>query len=626
MRKRITIVVLLAILVNNVGSAQHWKANDQRPLELLSSGIDCRIENRQKMEVEYSWQYLVNNKLGGTWASEVIYYDGSSKIKDLEVSLRTPSGDVIRKLRSNEIKDEPITSFSLFTDQRKKVIEVAHDRYPYIVVISYKKEHKGILNLPTWWPQRYTNVPVLRATYNVSAPVDFNINYKAYNGPLEPIITNEKKRTVWSWEADSLPVIPDEPYELPYRELLPHLRVTPMAFSYAGKNGSTADWVAFGNWIYQLNADASDLPEEEVQKVKKLTASLTEEKEKVKRLYTYLQETKRYVSVQVSTGGLVPFPASYVCEKGYGDCKALTHYMKTLLETADITSYYTLVHAGRNAHPIDAEFVASQFNHVILCVPLAKDTVWLECTSQENPAGYLGSFTSDREVLVVKQNGSFIARTPTVPDAFNRKVSSLQITLKEDGTLHIDGERTMMGTPADRMLWGLKHNTGNDRSPFLQRNLPFSNVNIDRYTFEGQTDSIPKITDRFTLTARNHVQRTGDYLLIRPISKYLKNYRKLDKPRQGAIYLRGMSLREDSMRIRIPKGYQLKQLPRSIDLHTRFGTFEITSEQQGDWVIITKAVQLEKGRFDRSFIEELETFITTINAAEQEKLVFSKML
>ena len=52
--------------------------------------------------------------------------------------------------------------------------------------------------------------------------------------------------------------------------------------------------------------------------------------------------------------------------------------MRSLLQVIGVESYYTLVMAGENAPSIINNFPSPQFNHAILCVPVDKDTIWLE--------------------------------------------------------------------------------------------------------------------------------------------------------------------------------------------------------------------------------------------------------
>ena len=102
----------------------------------------------------------------------------------------------------------------------------------------------------------------------------------------------------------------------------------------------------YGILMNRLYEGRDILTPEVKSEIRALTANATSDTEKVHIVYDYLQKNTRYVSVQLGIGGWQPFDAEYVYENKYGDCKALTWFMKSMLETIGIKSYPALVSAG----------------------------------------------------------------------------------------------------------------------------------------------------------------------------------------------------------------------------------------------------------------------------------------
>src|SRR3546814_3268646 len=132
--------------------------------------------------------------------------------------------------------------------------------------------------------------------------------------------------------------------------------------------------------------------------------------------------------------------SSDVCSSDLG----LANYTQALLEVVGIPSVYTEVNAGDHQRSYLPDFASfGQGNHIILCVPLDGDTTWLECTSKETPFGYLGTFTADRNVLMITPEGGKITRTPSLKHSAKRR--NAVFTLEENGSANIQLETRFTG-------------------------------------------------------------------------------------------------------------------------------------------------------------------------------------
>src|SRR5690606_19135719 len=106
-----------------------------------------------------------------------------------------------------------------------------------------------------------------------------------------------------------------------------------------------------------------------------------------------------------------PFPAQYVHDNKYGDCKALSHYMKTLLDIAEVPSYYTVIYSGDDPPAVKQDSVGIAFNHAVIMIPLDSDTIFLECTSASSPMGFAGSWLGNRKAFIIDGENSRLVNT-----------------------------------------------------------------------------------------------------------------------------------------------------------------------------------------------------------------------
>ena len=337
--------------------------------------------------------------------------------------------------------------------------------YPCTIETKYEINSSGYIELPNWYMNSNVNSTQL-FRYVIKVPSELDIRYRSLNMVLEPQIETNGKYKTYTWEAKNVPVKKMEANGYEPAAYLPQVEVAPNSFEYDGYKGTFKNWGDFGKWNYDLYQEKTPFNPERLSAIRAMTEKCTTAYDKVNVLYTYLKKNMRYVSIQLGIGGFKPSAAKFVDEKKYGDCKALTNYMKNLLSVVGIASYPALINAGYNKYPADTRFPSDPFNHVILCVPMEKDTVWLECTSNNAKPGFLGSFTENKNALLITEKGGVLVKTPISKAQNNKLITTNEVFLKVDGSAAIN---TVLYATGDMLgpLEGIKSTTDADEQKHI---------------------------------------------------------------------------------------------------------------------------------------------------------------
>jgi Domain of Unknown Function with PDB structure (DUF3857)/Transglutaminase-like superfamily len=390
------------------------------------------LSNSELVTREYSITTVLTEK-GRRHSVIRIGADKMTKLDEVEIKVYNSLGLEVGKYKKKDFKVEgAYDGITLASDDKVYELQIPTPDIPFTIEKKTTVNYSGYINIPSWGFGG-SNESLILSRYIVKVPDHLKINYKTYNTDLKPVIENEGSLKIYKWEMNNHPVPAKEEGSYGPPVYMPYVDVSPESFTYDSYGGSSANWKEFGKWSYSFYEEEKPLEPERVAFFQQLVQPGATEKEKIAILYKYLQNETRYVSIQFGIGGFKPFPVSFLEKKKYGDCKALTHYMKAMLKAAGIKSYAALINAGTNAYPVDPLFAHNKFNHVILCVPLAKDSVWLECTGKQTAPGILGNFTENRNALLLTENGGIIVNTPTSKAVNNQWIAKSNTEIMEDG-------------------------------------------------------------------------------------------------------------------------------------------------------------------------------------------------
>jgi hypothetical protein len=392
--------------------------------------IDVEVESIDKVTLSVHKIFTVVNEEG---KDNLIFNEYTSKyitLEEAEIKVYDANGKQTGKYKKKDMRTVA-TGEGLIEDGFVTYYRISTSVYPVTVELKYEIKYKSALFIPGF-SFIHPEEGVVESNYTARVPVEIGLRYKAKNTSIEPVVTDEGKYKVYKWSVKNLVPMEYEEGAVSGRARYPQITIVSDKFSYHGFEGDLSSWKSYGLWMNGLYKDLDVLPADRQQFFLQLVKDASSEKEKIKKIYNYLQDNFRYVSIQLGIGGFRPFSAEFTDKKKYGDCKALSNYMKAALKTVGIKSYVALINAEYNQEPVDPDFPADNFNHVILCVPGPKDSVWLECTSSTAEFGELGTFTENRNALLITDNGGLLVPTPKSHSHANILSTVTTVTISDD--------------------------------------------------------------------------------------------------------------------------------------------------------------------------------------------------
>jgi len=560
---------------------------------------------------------------GDNYMNFYVYEDYFRELKNFSGEVFNAQGKSIKKIGKKDLVSTAISD-NLADNGKRTFYNFHAPSYPITVKYAYELKYKnGILSYPTFDPVPGFRVSVEKADYTLQIPQDVELREKKLNPQVETVRSTTDKSKIYKWSINQFKALPYEAYA-PVEELFPVIYLSPEKFCMGKTCGDMSDWEHFGIWQGELLKGRNVLPQNIIDKVKELTQNVPEKRDKVKALYQYLQNTTHYISIQLGIGGWQPMKAEDVAKTSFGDCKALSNYMKSLLDVVNIPSYYTVISTEKKYLMRDFPNF-SQANHVILMVPLESDTVWLECTNQSLPFGYIHSQILGHDALAVGENKAFLCTLPSYPPLDNQEINTVEIRLSPEGNADMDVRSTYKMDVFEKMYFRLKGLDTKEENETLSRLLRVEKPQISEFKKEEFLTEKPSMNISFKVKCDEYASKTGTrmFIPINPTYTSLKgvfsgNSRRFD------IVLKSSLCEIDTIRLHIPENYALENQVKPVDIHSDYGAFKTEiKEENGTWVYVQK-LELLPGRYPASQFGDLKDFYNKIEGLQTMKLSLKK--
>ena len=255
---------------------------------------------------------------------------------------------------------------------------------------------------------------------------------------------------------------------------------------------------------------------------------------------------------------------------------------------------------------------------------MAKDTIWLECTSQTIPFGFLGDFTSDRKVLVIKEHGGHLAKTPVygIQDNFQYTRAKVNLTPEGNATAEIS-----------RKFGGLQFEDNNDKitaqpedqKDWLYDYLKIPNFKISHSDFKQKDPDLPESVLNVNLDMTTYCSTSGKRMFL-PVNLVNRStYVPSKTKKRWSNFERFVPyIDSDSVEYNIPEGMSVEFLPEKTEIHSPFGNYVSSVTFSDNKIYYYRQVEMFKGNFTKEQYEDLMKFYRDISNADKVQAVLIK--
>ncbi|WP_343695754.1 DUF3857 domain-containing protein [Flavobacterium sp.] len=589
--------------------------------------MDIIIASQRSMNVKKQRVVSVLNDKGLNDVDAYEHYDKTTSIKNIEAVIYDAFGKEIKKIKRKDFRDQSAVSGStLFSDNRVVYLDYTPISYPFTVVYTCETETSNTAFIPQWYFLGNYYQSVEKCVLNVTFPKELGFKKKEFRFADFNIKKTTDTDTQLSYLATNIVAQKQEYLSPSSGDLFPKVMMGLENFHLEGVDGKATTWEAFGKWYGdKILTGTTVLPEETKAKIKALVGNEKDPVKKAKIIYDYVQKKSRYVNIAVGIGGWKPMFASDVDRLGYGDCKALSNYTRALLDVVDVPSYNTILYGDRYKLDIQSDFVSMQGNHMILAIPNGNDYIWLECTSQDDPFGYQGVFTDDRDVLVVKPEGGEIVRTKIYDDKGNTQdekgIYTIDAAGNFSGALKITSQGSQYASKS--RVESMQPNEKEEHYKDYWDNI--NNLKLGKITFTNDKENIRFIED-VQVNASNYGTLSGNKMIfaIDAFNQNSDNIKRI-RNRKSPFQIQRGYLDTDEIEINLPDGFSIEFLPSNYELKGKFGEYKTeVIKKDNNKLIYKRSMFLNKGKYSNKEYDEYRLFMEQVSRNDNAKIILNK--
>ncbi|MGN0833487.1 MAG: DUF3857 domain-containing protein [Kiritimatiellia bacterium] len=319
--------------------------------------------------------------------------------------------------------------------------------------------------------------PILRSTYEVTAPASRPLRQIAIRHPLGNIVTNVTQLAdgslVHTFTATNSAQVFPEPDMPPLYTQVQHIRVS-----------TSERWPEISKWYWDLCAPhLAKTNAAMAAKVGELVAAhpspdaASTSNAALRAIFRFVSQEIRYMGLTMedTSPGYAPHDVDVTFDNRYGVCRDKAGLLVAMLRLAGFSAFPVLIHVGAK---LDPEVPQPFFNHAIVAVEQPPDPAdgrarpyLLMDPTNENTKDLFPSYLGNNSYLVARPEGETLMTSPVPPPEDNALDVTSSATLSRDGSMFFESAILPKGVNDTAYRGALAKRTPDERTRTFERIL-----------------------------------------------------------------------------------------------------------------------------------------------------------
>jgi hypothetical protein len=321
------------------------------------------------------------------------------------------------------------------------------------------------------------------------------------------------------------------------------------------------------------------------------------EMEIVKNVFYWVQDNIKYIAFEQGIRGLIPNPASYVCEKRYGDCKDMANLIVSMLHLAGVKNAYHTWIGTRDLPWKYTEYPTPIVDNHMIATYISPEGkyIFLDGTGNYTKVGFPSSMIQGKEAFISFGPDKYEVKVvPEIEGDQNVLADHVKVTL-DGGKLTGTGEEKHYGYTKIFSSYDLDRvNQDEIRNAVTSYVTKGSNkFNLQKYNIKDLDNRDEPTTIEYEFSVADYFQTAGDEIYLNlNLSKHRVN--PLMAADRKSPYERDYkSIFSETFEFTVPDGYQVDYVPENASWKGDMFSFDIAYTKLPGKIVYERKVQLD---------------------------------